>query len=158
MFTMLLGEAPKSPTGYAFDANSPTTIQLARILRIDPANLNRAFFVSNVFDRPQEIASNGFSNFPMNLALEALRNRWFESQRIICLGGRVARSMETLLDLERGTIPQNEFKRFNRTARGSGWELAQIPHPSPYLRGAANEDGLVLPLETCLFLREASAI
>jgi len=63
--------------------------------------------------------------------------------------------MEVALDLPRGAIPENAFRRFNGTARGSGWDLARIPHPSG-LWDEGDRDGLALPDETRVFLRRAA--
>ncbi|WP_375744193.1 hypothetical protein NR800_05000 [Corallococcus interemptor] len=151
MRTVLLGEAPKHPGGYAFDYRSWTTEQIAAICEVPPFHLNKVFWVMNVFDDHMPASAKGFDAFPMEEAAAAIRDKWFESQRIICVGGRVARAMELALDLETGAIPENRFARFMRTARGNGWQLARIPHPSG-LRGKEDRDGLVLPKVTREFL------
>lgn len=157
MLTILLGEAPKHPGGIAFDYRSWTTEQIAAVVGVKPFLLNRVFFVMNVLTDPQPAQGSGFDRFSREEAVEAIRNTHFRSQRIICLGSRVARAFESELGLERGSIPENRFKRFNRTDRGSGWELARIPHPSA-LRDNEGPDGLVLPPATQAFLRQAAGV
>lgn len=157
MRTILLGEAPKRYDGFAFDAASWTTQQIAGVLAIDPFHLNRVFWVMNVFERPQWDAGRGFDEFSLEEAAEEIADTWFESQRIICVGTRVAAALELSLDLPAGVIQENAFRRFDRTARGNGWELARIPHPSA-LRGREDQYGLVLPLVTRQFLRWAASL
>lgn len=151
MHTVLLGEAPKHEGGYAFDYGSWTTEQIAAICDVPPFHLNKIFWVMNVFDNPMPTSANGFDAFPMKEAAATIREKWFKSQRIICVGGRVARAMELALELEPAAIPENRFARFTNTARGNGWQLARIPHPSG-LRGREDRDGLVLPIATRKFL------
>jgi hypothetical protein len=155
MRTILLGEAPKRLDGFAFDADSWTTQQIAAVLDVDPFDLNRVFWVMNVFERPQRAKNGGYDRFSKEAAADELFDLWFESQRIICVGARVSSAMELALDLDEGVIPENEFRRFDRTSRGNGWELARIPHPSG-LRGHEDRDGLVLPRATRSFLLRAA--
>jgi hypothetical protein len=156
MRTILLGEAPKRDDGFAFDAASWTTRQIAGVLDVDPLHLNKVFWVMNVFEGPQRRAGGGFDRFSVEAAAEEIDQIWFESQRIICVGSRVAASMELSLELPEGVIAENELRRFDGTARGNGWELGRIPHPSG-LRGREDRDGLVLPEATRRFLRWAAA-
>lgn len=156
MYTVLLGESPKHPGGYAFDSSSWSTQQIAAVVGVAPFHLNKRFYVMNVFDGRQMPKGRGFDAFPMDEAIEELEHKPFVSQRIICVGTRVATAMEYALDLSEGAIPENRFARFSRTARGNGWELARIPHPSG-LRGNEDRDGLVLPPETRRFLRESAS-
>jgi hypothetical protein len=155
MDTVLLGEAPKHPDLYAFDHISWTTAQIAAVFDVDPFDLNRIFWVMNVFDDHMPTTGRGFDDFPMEDAVEELSTKSFKWQRIICVGVRVAEAMELALDLKPGAIPVNRFKRFDNTARKSGWELARIPHPSG-LRGREDRNGLVLPAATRKFLRVAA--
>ncbi len=155
MDTVLLGEAPKHLGGYAFDSNSWSTEQIAAVVDVDPYNLNKVFWVTNVFDAVMPITGRGFDDFPMADAVEVLRTKSFKWQRIICVGSRVTQAMELALELNDGAIPENRFERFNNTARKSGWQLAQIPHPSG-LRGQEDCYGLVLPSATRKFLRRAA--
>jgi hypothetical protein len=155
MRTILLGEAPKHPAGYAFDYASPTTEQIAAVLDVDPFHLNKIFYVMNVFDEHMRPTGRGFDGFPIEEAADEISGKWFTSQRIICVGKRVAKAMELALNLEPGAIPENCFERFDGTERGSGWELARIPHPSG-LRGREDRNGLVLPVATRRFLLSAA--
>jgi hypothetical protein len=157
MRTILLGEAPKDARGFAFDYRSWTTEQIAAVVGVRPFDINRVFYVMNVFELPQRALRNGFDAFSRDAAVEAIGRIWFESQRVICVGSRVAAAMEMALDLDPGAIPKNRFARFSRTARGSGWELARIPHPSS-LRGREDYQGLVLPPETRSFLLRAAGL
>lgn len=155
MRTVLLGEAPKHPGGYAFDYSSWSTAQIAAVVDVDPFHLNKVFWVTNVFDDHMPTTGRGFDAFPMEEAVAEIATKWFESQRIICVGARVAQAMELALELEPGAIPENDFERFDGTARGNRWYLARIPHPSG-LRGREDRNGLVLPEATRKFLRKAA--
>ena len=156
MRTILLGEAPKHPGGYAFDWTSWTTEQIARVVGVPPYHLNKVFWVMNIFEQRQASVGGGYDQFSVRDAVDEIGSKWFESQRIICVGVRVARAMEIALDLAAGSIPENRFERWNGTARGNGWELARIPHPSG-LRANEDRDGLVLPVTTRRFLVRAAA-
>lgn len=155
MGTVLLGEAPKRADGFAFDADSWTTGQIAGVLGIDPFHLNKVFFVMNVFENPQRTNWRGFDRFSVEAAAQEIDDIDFVSQKIICLGGRVASALELALGVGEGVIPETQFRRFDRTLRGKGWELAYIPHPSG-LRGQEDLEGLVLPQSVRRFLRAAA--
>lgn len=155
MRTILLGEAPKRDDGFAFDSGSWTTHQLAGAVGVDAFHLNKVFWVMNVFARPQRTTRRGFDRFSTEEAADEIANIYLESQRVICVGTRVAAAMEIALDLQPGSIPENRFARFDRTQRGSGWVLARIPHPSG-LRGREDASGLVLPNSTRAFLIAAA--
>lgn len=155
--TILLGEAPKRDDGFAFDAGSWTTQQIAGAVGADPFHLNKVFWVMNIFEDPQQTTRRGFDRFSVAHAAEEIHDIWFESQRVICVGTRVAAAMELSLNLSPGAIPENQFRRFDRTSRGGGWQLARIPHPSG-LRGTEDPLGLVLPPVTRQFLRSATTL
>jgi len=157
MRTILLGEAPKRTDGFAFDADSWTTQQIAGVLGIDPFDLNKAFWVMNVFEDPQWTTRRGFDRFSIGKAADEIDAIWFKSRRIICVGSRVAAAMEWSLNLPESSIPANRFELFQRTCRGGEWELARIPHPSG-LRSRLAFDDYVLPSETISFLRTAARI
>jgi hypothetical protein len=157
MLTVLLGEAPKRMDGFAFDADSWTTHQLVDVLGVDNYDLNKVFYVLNVFEYPQWTRRDGFDRFNLERAADEIDRIDFPSQRVICLGKRVTKAMEWALDLRFDSIPENAFRRFDRTARGSGWHLARIPHPSG-LWDRGDREGLVLPEETRAFLRTAAGL
>lgn len=156
MLTILLGEAPRRSDGFAFDDASWTTRQLAAVVGVAPPDLNKAFYVQNVFLERQRRRRNGFDRFSVEEAAIEIDDTWFESRRIVCLGTRVAAALELALDIDEGAIPENRFARFDDTARGSGWMLARVPHPSG-LRREITEDGIVFGEKTREFLRSASA-
>jgi hypothetical protein len=154
--TVLLGEAPKTASGYAFDPDSFTTQQIAAAVGVDPRFINRRFWVMNVFDEQQESKGRGFNHFPMEEAVERLSRMWIPNRRIVCVGGRVAQALEEMLAID--SIPENRFSTFQPRTRKAEWELGYIVHPSS-LRNSQRDPGeLILSRKTQEFLRLAASL
>lgn len=155
--TVLLGEAPKVSSGYAFDPGSFTTRQIAAAVGVGPKYLYNRFWLMNVFNEPQEPRGRGFDEFPRELAVNRLREMWIPNRRIVCVGKRVAEALAEMLEIG-GAIPQNEFKMFRPRARKAEWQLGYIIHPSSIRPHQVDSDELVLSQATQDFLRLAASL
>lgn len=153
--TILLGEAPRTASGYAFDPDSFTTRQISAAIGVDPRYLNRRFWVMNVFEEPQRPNGNGFKQFPKELAVERLGQLWFPNRRIVCVGTRVAQALEEMLQID--PIPENAFRVFRPRTRRAEWELGYIIHPSSLRNSQRAPDELVIPWQAQEFLRSAAS-
>lgn len=154
--TVLLGEAPRVVSGYAFDPDSFTTQQISAAIDVDPRYLNRRFWCMNVFDEPQAPTGHGYFQFPMTEAIALLRKKRFPNFRIVCVGRRVAAVMEQMLEID--SIPENQFKTFLPPGRSFEWMLGYIPHPAGLRNSQREPDELVLSRETQDFLRDAASL
>lgn len=154
--TILLGEAPKTASGYAFDAGSFTTQQIAAAVGVEPRFLHYRFWVMNVFDEQQESTGRGYDQFPMNQAVERLRGMWIPNRRIVCVGTRVARALEKMLEID--SIPENDFQVFRPRTRKAEWELGYIVHPSSLWNPQRTPDELVLSQKAQEFLQYAASL
>jgi hypothetical protein len=151
---VLLGEAPKSPNGFAFAPEDFTTQQLAASISVHPTQLYEYFWLTNVFDFP--LPPDGWGDsFPMATAVDILSTKYFERMDIICVGVRVRNALEHALGIE--GIPENDLRAFRPHSRKGTWHLGYIPHPASR-QLSPNNAGLVLPIETQRFLRWAAGM
>lgn len=146
MHTLLLGEAPKGDNGYAFDWEAWTTVALAEALSIRPQSIRKFFWVDNVFRQPVETQASGHDEFDHFLAVEQIRSRNFSSQRIICVGKRVAKAFSEAWGILQ-PLPLNSF------CDVGGVLVGRIHHPaSDSGRNSYSHGGNALPNTTIDFL------
>lgn len=152
---VLLGEAPREEMGWAFDAESFTTKQIAAAVGLAEEKLYQAFWLLNVFDSPRQLLERGYFDFPVENAVAAISRLHFPVMQVICVGSRVAGALEISFGLESGIIPENRWLKVNPAFRNGTWTLARVPHPSGR-RHKIDAKGSALSPLTCAFLKEAA--
>ncbi|XXF78880.1 hypothetical protein P2318_03735 [Myxococcaceae bacterium GXIMD 01537] len=154
--TILLGEAPKAPSGFAFDPEAFSTEQIAGAIGVNPHYLYQHFWVTNVFDTPQASKGGGFDRFSKAEAVKRLRSTWLPNRRIVCVGRRVADALEEFLGVD--GIPENNLHTFYPDNRRADWHLGYIIHPSACREFPKDQNGVALPQTTQQFLRWAASL
>lgn len=152
---VLLGEAPREETGWAFDPASFTTKEIAAAVGLAEEELYKAFWLINVFDLPREPSERGYFDFPVKDAVAAIDRIYFRAMQVICVGSRVAGAMERAFGLDSGIILENRWVTVSPRLRTGTWTLARIPHPSGR-RNESDSEGRVLSRATRRFLKEAA--